>query len=688
MPGSIGRIRRSPLRETVAVGIGLSVLATLVYGSYVTHGGFVTDPWVVKGWYQQTSAHDLISLSEAYIEYNGIGFSRALDFIRLAAQSVVLGWNMKLWLAWQVTMCVIMSLTLFLLLRKLRFAPLHAAAMSALVLIFPAATSIRIWPIMGSPAAITLAVLGFLVALRAFEERGWRRPALHGLSLSLFVASAFLYEAAFAAMLCSVLVYRFRVPWRAALQRWVFDLGALSVVAVLLREHASARGHQDLAGMLSHARTIADQTLTLFTAEVLPLGAFDRWVVAGCLAMIPVAAILLLRRDPSGERTPQLRFWLWALAAGIVLTALGYLSFVPADDYYEPLSPGIGNRVNAVPQIGLVLALYALVMLGAVLATARSSSSRRFAAVGGLAVCGAIAIPWLGTIDSEEDSFVLAYKEENRVVHAVHQAVPAPSPGGTIWAFGQPMEVAPGVPIFDQFGSLASRLRLTYDDLALNGLVGAPGTWFGCGPDAIVPHGPTYPDSGDTADLDASTYGRTYFVDTGTGRGELVRAPKQCLRAAARLPTPAYLPGEPPPATPASRLVSGAPAAELRGAKGIGLRPGAVTGYVDYVKAEGATVYLSGWTAAADLSRPSAGAIAVVDGSVVARAQVAGERPDVVRAFNAPALRDSGFVLAVPKTSLDCAALDAGVKVVGTVGGVGTALQLVGNSAQQLEAAC
>lgn len=525
------------MAETAILTIILVAIAAIVYSPVVIHGGFVTDPWVVKGWYQMTPNHDVFSLGKAYIEYNGIGFSRSLDFIRLAMQSAVLGWNMHVWIAWQLAMCVIMSASLFVLLRRLHIQPVHAALIAILVLIFPAASSIRIWPIMGSPAAITLTIGGFLVALKAFEASGWRRFLLHGISVSLFVASALLYEAAFAVMFFSVLVYCLRVPWRPALRRWGFDVAVLSVVAVILQAHASVRGHQTLSGMISHATVIADQTLSLFTTVALPLSGINRWLVLGLLALIPIAAITAIRWEPLSDGARRLRFWLTVLAAGLVVIVLGYISYVPADNFYEPLSPGIGNRVNGVTQIGFVLVMYALAMLGGVLVVTRSSRLRSLSTVVGIGLLGAVSVVWVHSNRHEESAFIQAYRAENGVIRSVRTAIPTPGSGSTIWAFGFPFQVAPGVPIFDQFGNFASRLRLSYNDVTLTGFIAAPGTEFECGSSSIIPQ------AGNSG-AGPSAYGHTYFIDVSSGRSELIRSPAQCRRAAASFPRMTYLPGE------------------------------------------------------------------------------------------------------------------------------------------------
>lgn len=692
-----GWLPRSPLLQTAIVTAGLGVLAALVYGSYIAKGGFVTDPWVVMAWYEFAPDKGPIAFSQFYIENNGLGIVRSLDFIRLALQSVVLGSNMTLWLAWQVTMAVIMSAALFLLLRKLGLAFVHAAAIAALVLIFPAASSIKIWPIMGSPASITLAALGFVVALRAFEKKGRMQFALHGGSLMLFVASAFLYESTLFVMLLSVFVYRIRVPWQQAIRRWIVDLLVLGVVAMVLTAKGSARGQQDIAGTISHAGTMADQALTLLTTVVLPLGAIDRWIVVSVLALIPVTAILMLRRESSPEQATVLRTWLVVLAAGLVVIVAGYAAYVSADNYYEPMSPGIGNRVNAVPSAGFVLVLYGLAMLVAAMALRRSSSSRVLIPGAGLLVCLVVGISWLQPLSRDKEAFILAHKEVERVTRAVQATVPDPPSYSTIWTLGHPFEVAPGIPIFDRWGNLTSRVRLAYGDPTLNGLLGAPGTWFSCGPKEIVPHGAFYDEpSFLDSRLTASRYGRTYFVDTGSKqpRAKLIRTPRECEVAAKKIPRSPYLPGETPPPVPSPlsavdsyRLNPDGTNLVGPDGKQIPVRPGASEGYVDNVVVVGSSISVTGWAAAGTLVAPADQVVAVSGGVGVAGITPAEARPDLVEAYGEPAIEHSGFTFLVERSALDCTEAP-GLTVFGVAEAGASSLTMVGNSESELAAAC
>ncbi|MBA3866894.1 MAG: hypothetical protein H0X42_11220 [Solirubrobacterales bacterium] len=96
---------------------------------------------------------------------------------------------------------------------------------------------------------------------------------------------------------------------------------------------------------------------------------------------------------------------------------------------------------------------------------------------------------------------------------------------------------------------------------------------------------------------------------------------------------------------------------------------GAVAGFVDNLKVEGDTLVLSGWAAAADLSKPATRVAALVKNEALAEAVPAVEREDVVEALGKPGLKESGFELDLPIESLECGTPAAGIKVVGTLAG-------------------
>lgn len=534
--------RRTTTLELGAVALLLTIVAAAVYGPQAIHGGFLSDAWSNRALYVFAEADGFFGKIGELAEQSNIS-PRPLQAVYLVAMNSVFGSHVGWWLTWQVATNVAMCLALFLLLRRLTLSAFDAGAISLLVLLFPAASSIRFWlATLWAPVTIALVCSGFLLALMAFEASDRRRALLlHAVSLACFVTSVLLYETALLIMLASVLLYRLRVPWGPAIRRWIVDcvvLGGLTLTVTL----ASEAGHVGTeAGALSHGRAIAEGARVLFTTVVLPLNSAN-WYILALLALIPAGALLAWRALREGDPArPELLRWLLAMAGGLVVVALGYAIYAPGTDYYTPLGPGIGNRVNAVPSIGWVLVLYAGFMLLATMATRGLPRARLAAsAFAGLA-CALIAIGWLKPVHDYSDHFTRAYEEDVRVLATMKRSLPQPRPESTIWTFGQAVEVVPGVPIFGNSWDMTSSVKLTYDDPTLVSLVAYPETTFECGRSTVEPGGPRWdlePDG-----LYGSRYGKTYFVDTNTGKVTRIDSPAQCRQARREFaPSPEYLP--------------------------------------------------------------------------------------------------------------------------------------------------
>ena len=538
----VRRVTRGQSVQAATVAILLAALATWVYGPHAIHGGFLSDGWSIRTLYEFAPEDGFFGRLQYLLDQPNIS-PRPLQGVYLALENAIFGSHMGLWLAWQAATCVSMSLLLYVVLRQLRFRWLDAGLVAALVLIFPAATSIKLWTAPASGLTIALVLAGFAVALRAFEAGRWRF-ALHGASLALFASSLLLYEVALPLMAASVLVYRLRVVWRPAIVRWLVDCALLLPLALLVtRSESSSWEAQASDGMLRHAEVFWDQSQTMLTAIVLPFGT-DRWFALALIALIPAAALVLLWQLPRLDPVRgDLRRWLLTIVGGLTVVALGYGIFVPAMDYYTPLGPGIANRINAVPSIGWVLVLYGLVMLAATMAFRGLPRARQVASGAAVLACIVVSASWLQIVDRDTDSFMRAYSEGQNVLGAVARAVPDPLPRSTIWTFGQPVEIAVGVPVFGNTWDMTSSVQLMYDDPTVESYVGHPGTTFACRSDGIVPGGPVYA-SEHPAQLAAltSSYGRTYFVDTVRGRAQAIRTPKQCRQARASFPRSPALP--------------------------------------------------------------------------------------------------------------------------------------------------
>lgn len=534
--------RRSPGLQFAAVVLALAALAAILYLPQALDGGFLSDAWANRAAWVFNPGSGFFGKVSQLASLPNIA-PRPLQAVYLALLNTVFGSNASAWLTWQLLTNVAMCAVLYLLLRKLGFKAFDAGTMAALVLAFPAASSTRFWlATIWAPAALGMVCLGFLLALYAFEARTTRgKLALHGLSLLLFVASLLLYEVALLVVLAGVLLYLLRAPWREALARWAVDCAVL-ITLTLTITLGSSNGHEETTvGIWEHGRTIFDQAVTLGTTVVVPFT--SQWYVIVLALAVPTVSLLVWRRsDPGDPVRAVLQRWLLTMAAGALIVTLGYAIFAPGTDYYAPLNPGIGNRVNVVPSFGWVLMLYAAAMLCATLALRRLPRWRNWVSAAATLACALVAISWVGSISDYSGYFTRASEEDRRVLATMQRVLPDPPPYSAIWTFGQPVEIVPFVPVFANTWDMLSSVRLTYDDPTLASLVAFPETNFECAAEALLPAG-SYSENGAPNPQLASPYGKTYFVNTTTGEVAEINSRRQCSEALQRFPeAPPYPP--------------------------------------------------------------------------------------------------------------------------------------------------
>ncbi len=535
---------KNPWLQAGVVAVALAVVAAAAYGPHAVHGGFLSDSWAIRALYVFSAhTHGFGGVVNSFLtELNQA--KRPLAAVYLVALNAVFGPHTGFWFAWLGATGALLSLSLYLLLRKLGVAFFDAGVIAVLVLIFPATNSLHFWSATAHiPAALSLAAFGFLLALMAFDAPQTPRSiALHCASLAAFVMSILLYEAALPLMLSSVALYRLHVPWRNAVPRWVVNCVVL-IPLMLLVTLASSAGHEETeAGAWAHAQVIFESARALFTTVVLPFGSIS-WYIVGLVALVPAAAILVYVWLPSTDSSrAELRRWLVTLAAGGVVIAFGYAIYVPGTDYYNPLAPGVGDRVNALASVGWVLILYSVVMLATTLAFRSLPRARLLSSLGAAVACALIAVGWLRTVDAYSNYFTNAYFEDTRVLAVIHDVIPHPRRESMIWTFGQPVEVTPGVPVFGNTWDMTGSVQLEFNDPSLTSVVAEQETTFSCRRDAVLPSG-NYAIDGAPDPAWASPYGRTYFVNTVSGQMELVRTQRQCRQAAKSFTRSPPLPG-------------------------------------------------------------------------------------------------------------------------------------------------
>jgi hypothetical protein len=242
-----------------------------------------------------------------------------------------------------------------------------------------------------------------------------------------------------------------------------------------------------------------------------------------------VAAVALYRslRTDGGGRA-GMRRWLGLALAGALVAAAGWLMFVPAADVYSPLSPGLGNRTNAIAAIGIILAVYGCVALaGALVSRAAHRPWMSTVVAGSLALV--LLLGYVLDVRDDLSAWREATDREDEALAALNRAVPSEHrPETAIYAFGYPGYQAPGVPIFATSWDLDGALKIRWNDPSVRGYPITEGATVSCERDGVQPVG-----SGWHAGH-AAAYGGVVFVDIPTERAERINSAAQCRDAIGR----------------------------------------------------------------------------------------------------------------------------------------------------------
>jgi hypothetical protein len=533
------------LLELVGVTVIVSVVTLVLFTEHAIDAGFYSDDWAYRtAWWTFEERGGFGEAFEWFWETPLLSGRPALA-VYLALVQAAFGEHQGWYLGWAMILAALLSVSFYLFLRTLRMPPLHAAVIALLVLVFPASDSTRIWAIISdAQVSMSACLLGGVLALRSFDRSGRRRALLRGGSLALFGLSILLYELTMVAIAASAVVYRCRVPWRRALRAGALDVGLVLVLYVLFKRTAETE-RLGLSAALDHGREIADQVVELFTSVVIPLETTEL-VVLLAVGVVIVAAIAVGQVLPAGDwaRT-GLRRWLVTLAVAGTMVLAAYVVYAPASLFYMPLAPGLLNRTNAFGALPLVVIVYALGALAGILASRGLGRGPRLAGVLALVPAGLVGLSYTDTLTRDLALWDSAYARAQRTLTVIGAGVPKPSSHTLLIAYGQPVEEAPGIPVWAHHWDLDGAIRLMWRDTTLAGRPAFPGTEIRCGRATVRPHNP----AAGTVYLpqDRVPYGKLILVDTNTGRFAMPRSRRECLEQA-----PTFVPG--PFHTPVDQL--------------------------------------------------------------------------------------------------------------------------------------
>jgi hypothetical protein len=515
------------LRMVAIAAIAVVAGAWLVFViRQIADAGFYSDDWALQWeWHQYGFSAALDR------QFDILGSKPLLAYLLIGSYEV-LGTDPTAHHVVAALLTLGCTIAFYFVVRGLRFPPRDAIPITLLALLFPWASSVKLWPTGAlNNVAILLLFAGFLIALRGLRIEGWRGVAIHVAATACYVASILSYEVTTAVALFAWTAYAWLGGWRRAFPRMALDIPAVAAAAIYTSENTN-KHITSLGDQIAHIPDIVSGGAELIAGSLLPVAVpADLSVTVTVVAIGAAIAILTLAalRARALSRTNSgagIRWPLVALAALGVL-ALCWAVYIP-QAFYTPTFRGIEDRVN-------ILALYpAAVLIWAVLRSAGSLLPRSGYAV---AAAGAAAVAiGFGIQDfRQQDQWLRSTELQPGVLAAVERA--NPNDGNVVLVFNYPGEVAPRVPI----------LNVNYDLLPAARLVTAKdidtypvfeGSTVRCSPKGVAVDWLATPlyeriwlaEEG-TAKL--QPYGNVVMVDVGRRRDELIRSREQCARVLA-----------------------------------------------------------------------------------------------------------------------------------------------------------
>jgi hypothetical protein len=507
-------------REVLLAAGGLAVLAALVLGPHVLHGGFYLDDWADAAGFRYPPGGQTFGNELSY--FWDIFHYRPIVALYTPLKYFVFGTHMGWILAWTAFLAVLTGALLYGVLRTLGVPWFHAWPIAALTVVYPWFDSIRLW---GSanppPVSIALMLAGLWIALWGLSRDSWR---IHLLAALLYLVSILTYEITLPLIAVFGGLYVLRVGWRKARLRWAIDLVVVAIGAVWDKTQTT-RAVSGVSAALDHLREIVSGGEEIAARTVSPLGAEPHTGLAlAFVAVVLAVGLIVWRWAPErAERGPGwgLREWLLLAGGGILVAALGWVIFIPADPYYTPTIFGETNRVNALAGIGLVIAAYAALGIVATL-VARLVRQRAWAVPLTLALACLLGAAYVHVLERHIGLWDDAFRTETAAADRMQRQFPHLPPGTTVFTTDYPAYLTLGVPIFAVTWDLNGMVKLRYHDGSLAAYPLIEGEQLVCGRRAVVLRGA----EGTVAE---SPYGLARLLDLGTGRNTTPSTRRGCL---------------------------------------------------------------------------------------------------------------------------------------------------------------
>jgi hypothetical protein len=544
----LGPVRCSATELAIMAGF-FGLLAVAVFGVYVTRGGLSFDDW--------TLAYDVEHLVDSRGFFGAFNELLSGDILtgNMAGRPVVaayyllffaaFGQHAGLHLATAIALAALVAFLFYVLLRRLRFERLHAAAIASLALLFPASDSTVFWAT-GAIAHVTIALYlaGTLCSIRGLSSRGRSALGFHVIGIALYAASILTYQIAAPFVFLSIFVYRIAgASWRRATAPWVGAV-VVGLVAVLYVKANLPRRAGSISEDFTHARDIAGAARHLLASLGIQDGP-QRLPTIATLGLLLVAGALALFLPANDAVRAELRRWLLIAGAGFVSIGAAYSIFIPGDFYYSPAALGIGNRVNAAAALGFAIVLYSLLVLLALVVVRVLRLDTVVAPAVAIASVGTatLLVFFVSAINSDRHRYERAAKLQGQALAVAKNDVARPPRGTTVYLFGIDGEIAPNVFTFVRTNDVTAALRLLWNDDTIEGVPvsSTAASWPGntqsnsgmsCGPQSVQPRGWLF------SKYPPTPYDTTLFLDVRSRTSEMIRSEASCRTTLSRYLSP------------------------------------------------------------------------------------------------------------------------------------------------------
>jgi hypothetical protein len=319
-------------------------------------------------------------------------------------------------------------------------------------------------------------------------------------------------------------------------------LAVAGVAWIWAHNTLTPRSAKSVDALWSRVISMAHEVPTVFERTVDPFGGRVLLALLALAILAAGAAAVWLLPRGSAERR-ETRRWLVTALAGMVIVLAGWVIYLPADNYYRPAQAGMGNRINAIASVGLVLVVYAALRIGAALVSRCGRRAPAVAAALTAFVTVALLAGYVRDTRADVTIWNRAFASEVATLAFVRTSLPHPPPNSTIYVVRQPQYDTPDVPIFVAW-DFRPALRFAYGGAPILAAWAVP--WsvpFHCQSGVI------YPLKWGWNQAHGAQYGNVWIIDVATRAVWRIADRASCLaatEAVAALPPAPWILNLPP----------------------------------------------------------------------------------------------------------------------------------------------